>query len=146
MSRTAGTYVQGPGPRYMDVALTPAELKSGAINRRLNVLAYPRLGVTMFVDAPATLAVTPAGSQLAATVLTLTATVTASETGSGTVEGSVEFKNGAASLATVAVAAGSASTTTTLAIGSHTLTAVFTPSATSPYGPNTSAGVARTST
>lgn len=145
MSRTTTTYVQGPGPRYMDVALTPAELQSGAIERRFNVLAYPRLGVTSFVDAPSVLVVTPAGSQPSATTLTMTATVTASEA-VGAVEGTVAFKNGAATLATVPLVNGVATATTTLAIGAHTLTAVFTPAATSQFGSSTSAGVARTAT
>jgi len=71
-----------------------------------------------------TLAASPASPQPSGTNVNLTATVTPS----GAV-GSVQFKDGAANLGpAVSVTAGTATTSTnTLAVGSHNLSAVFTP-------------------
>lgn len=143
MTRTAGTYAQGASLRFMDVGINPVELKSGALVRRFDQRAYPRVGVTSLVDVSAALVVAPAGSQVAATVLTLTATVTPSE--EVVVRGSVAFKDGATTLATVPLTkGGQAVTTTTLAVGAHTLTAEFT--STNNHGSAISAGVVQTAT
>jgi CSLREA domain-containing protein len=63
----------------------------------------------------------PAG---AAQSVTVTATV-APASGTGTPTGTVEFLDGSTPLATVALSGGSASFSTVLAVGTHTLTAVY---------------------
>lgn len=142
MARTTTTYTQGSGQRFMDVLISPDTLKDGTLVQRFNVRKYPHLGQRNTVNTTTALVVTPAGSQPAATVLTLTATVSKSEN-DDTITGTVAFKNGATTLATTSVnSAGVAATTTTLAAGSHTLTAVYSGDDT--YGTSTSAGVART--
>lgn len=58
--------------------------------------------------------------------VTFTATVSIVAPGAGTLSGSVIFRDGAADLATVPLAGGIATfSTTTLAVGNHTITAVF---------------------
>lgn len=70
-----------------------------------------------------TLAVSPSGSAVSGASVGLTATVTPAASGA------VEFFDGSASLGSVTVASGSAQTSTSsLSVGGHTLTAVFTPS------------------
>jgi len=62
--------------------------------------------------------------------VTITAVVTTTPPGSGTPTGTVTFKDGAATIATVALVAGSASTSTSsLSVGPHVLTAVYNGSA-----------------
>ncbi|HEY6423396.1 MAG TPA: Ig-like domain-containing protein [Pseudonocardiaceae bacterium] len=75
------------------------------------------------VTTSTVLGVTPASPAPAGTVETLKATVTPSAA-----VGSVQFVDGTTNIgAAVPVAGGTAQTTTTLASGSHSLTAVFTP-------------------
>ena len=94
--------------------------------------------VTYVVSAPATmtttsLAVTPASPADANTRESLTATVTPSAA-----VGSVTFKDGTTTLGSAAVSGGTASLTTTLAPGSHSLTATFVPTNTAVYTGSTS--------
>ena len=89
-----------------------------------------------------TLAVSPVSTATQGATVTLTATVSSSSA-----PGSVVFKDGASTIATVAMTAGSASTTTSsLSVGSHTLTAEFTSSNQGSYANSTSAGTAYTIT
>ncbi len=82
-----------------------------------------------------TLAATPASPATQGTVQTLTATVSPAAA-----TGSVQFFNGTTAIgAAVPVASGTASTTTTLPVGTNSLTAVFTGGA--GYGNSTSAAV-----
>ncbi len=79
---------------------------------------------TTLTATATTLEVSPGSPSAANTVQTLTATI--SPPG---VAGVVQFKDGSGSIGgPVAVSGNSASTTTTLAPGTHSLTAVFTPS------------------
>ncbi|HLI56714.1 MAG TPA: Ig-like domain-containing protein, partial [Actinomycetota bacterium] len=85
-----------------------------------------------------TLTVSPASPQTQGTTLNLTDTVVPS-TATGTVQ---FFADGSTSLGTAAVSGGVASTTNnTLAAGSHSLTAVFTPGDSTSYMPSTSTAV-----
>ena len=87
------------------------------------------------------LAVSPSGTAAEGSAVSLTATV------SPAASGSVEFFDAATSLGSQPVAAGSASTSSsTLAVGSHQLTAVFTPADPAAYIGSTSAAVAYTIT
>jgi hypothetical protein len=80
------------------------------------------------------LAVTPASPAAAGTQETLTATV--SPVGA---VGSVQFKDGTNNVGgVVAVSSGSASAKTTLPVGTHSLTAVFTPTDPTKFGSSTS--------
>ena len=73
-----------------------------------------------------TLAVSPASPQNLGTAVTLTASVTSTVP----VAGSVNFKDGATTIGTTVVAAGSAAfTTSSLGAGAHSLTAEFVPAA-----------------
>ncbi|WP_159501372.1 HtaA domain-containing protein [Microbacterium sp. 18062] len=82
------------------------------------------------------LSVTPADSATEGDSVTLTATV------SPAADGAVEFFDGSASLGSAAVDAGVATTsTTTLAVGAHSLTAVFSPADAAAYVGSTSAAV-----
>lgn len=143
MPRSASTYTPLTGHHYMDSPINPQTLKSGELQKRFNLRHYPQVGTRYVIDTTTSLAVTPASPQTAATSLTLTATVTASEAADG-LAGSVAFMDGGTQIATVAVTAGSASTTATLAVGTHTLTAVFTGAG--EYGNSTSAAVTHTAT
>jgi hypothetical protein len=93
---------------------------------------------TPIQDTTTVLAVTPAGPVTVGTSVTVKATVSPAAAA-----GSVQFKDGAASLgAPVAVAAGVASlSTTALAAGTHSLTAVFTPGDPTAFKASTSAVV-----
>jgi hypothetical protein len=89
------------------------------------------------ISTTTTLAATPTGTAVAGAPVTLTATVTPAAA-----TGSVQFLDGAASLGTAPVAAGHAAlTTSTLASGTHSLKAVFTPTAPAGATPSTSAAV-----
>ncbi|HJT04912.1 MAG TPA: substrate-binding domain-containing protein [Pseudonocardiaceae bacterium] len=80
-------------------------------------------GATAPTTATVTLAVSPAAPLAARTIETLTATIRPPA-----VAGSVQFKDGPGNVGgPVTVSGGTASTTTTLAPGPHSLTAVFTP-------------------
>ena len=94
-------------------------------------LVYPAAVVTA---TSTTLGVTPASPQNPGTAVTLNATVTPATAGT------VQFKDGATNIgAAVTVTAGAASTTTSsLSVGSHSLTAVFTPSNTTLFSGSTS--------
>ncbi|MDQ7903025.1 Ig-like domain repeat protein [Phytohabitans sp. ZYX-F-186] len=85
-------------------------------------------------DTTTTLAVSPATVESGAEV-TLTATVAPS-----TAEGTVQFRRGASTvIGTAPVASGTATlTTTSLPIGTHSITAVFTPANASAFNPSTS--------
>ena len=82
-----------------------------------------------------TLAVSPASPQVSGTSVTLTATVAPAAAGT------VQFKDGASNVGSpVTVAAGTASTTTsTLTVGTHSLTALFTPTNPTAFAASTSA-------
>ncbi|MFK0158125.1 Ig-like domain repeat protein [Streptomyces sp. NPDC090493] len=82
-----------------------------------------------------TLAATPASPVVAGTSVKLTATVAPN-----TAAGTVQFKDGTQAVGSpVAVSAGTAAlTTSALAAGSHSLTAVFTPSDAAVYAPSAS--------
>ncbi|MGH3873531.1 MAG: Ig-like domain repeat protein [Pseudonocardiaceae bacterium] len=83
-----------------------------------------------------TLSVTPASPAVKNTVQTLTATVTPAAAGS------VQFKDGANPLGNpVTVTNGTATATTTLPVGTHSLTAVFTPTDPVAFTPSASAAV-----
>ena len=72
--------------------------------------------------------------------MTLTATISPSAA-----SGSVTFKDGGTTIATAAVSSGNASTTTSsLAVGAHTLTAEFASSNTANYTNSTSSGLSYT--
>src|SRR5206468_2498471 len=89
-----------------------------------------------------TLTATPAGSAAAGSPVTLTATV--SPAGAA---GSVQFLDHGVALGTAAVSGTSATfSTSTLAAGSHSFTAVFTPTAPTGATPSTSAAVSFTVT
>jgi hypothetical protein len=82
-----------------------------------------------------TLSATPSGSAFQGTTVTLTATLTPS-----TAVGTVEYLNGATSLGSAPVAGGTAHLhTTTLPVGTLTLTAAFTPTTATAFDPSTSA-------
>ncbi|MFB6397929.1 Ig-like domain-containing protein [Polymorphospora lycopeni] len=85
-------------------------------------------------DTTTTLTVTPDGSQPADTPLTLTATVAPNSA-----TGTVRFLDGQTELGTAAVAQGTAAFTATLAVGTHSLKAVFTPADATAYRPSESA-------
>src|SRR5207244_5281932 len=76
--------------------------------------------------------------------LTFTATVTANAPGAGVPGGTVSFKDGATTLATVAVdATGHAAyVTSALTVGSHTITAVY--SGNTNYNTSTSSAITQT--
>lgn len=83
--------------------------------------------------------VSPASPAASGTVETLTATVSPSAAGS------VQFRDGTSPIGTpVTVADGSASMTTTLAPGTHSLTAVFTPADPTAFGGSTSSAMTYT--
>jgi hypothetical protein len=91
-----------------------------------------------------TLAATPASPQVAGTNVTLTATVANTTTPATTPVGSVQFVDGTANLgAPVAVTGAGTATlaTTALAVGTHSLTAVFIPTSTANFTGSTSAAV-----
>jgi LPXTG-motif cell wall-anchored protein len=89
-----------------------------------------------------TLTVTPTSPQTQGTPLTLKATVSPASAA-----GSVQFFDGATSLGTAAVAGGVAQiTNSTLAAGSHSLTATFTPTDSAAFGSSTSAAAPYTIT
>ncbi len=97
--------------------------------------------VFVVAGAPATstvLATSPASPVAQGSPVTLTATVTPA-----TAAGTVQFKDGATNLGNpVTVSNGAASgTTSTLAVGSHPLTAVFTPTDPAVFSPSTSSPV-----
>jgi Bacterial Ig-like domain (group 3) len=89
------------------------------------------------------LVVTPASPKPVGTAVTLTATITPSGAA-----GSVQFKDGATNVgAAVAVSGGTAHTTTSsLTAGTHSLTAVFTPTDSSAFSGSTSSAVSYTIT
>jgi hypothetical protein len=91
---------------------------------------------TPLITATSTaLTMSPASSVIEGTEVALTAAVTPAEAA-----GTVQFKDGTTDIGTpVLVTKGTASgTTSTLAVGSHQLTAVFTPTDPAVYGPSTS--------
>jgi hypothetical protein len=87
-----------------------------------------------------TLTVTPPSPVAAGTVETLTASVSAV-----TAPGSIQFLDGTTAVGgPIAVAAGAAETTTTLAPGTHSITAVFTPTNSVAFTGSTSAAASYT--
>jgi hypothetical protein len=97
-------------------------------------IAYPAIVAT---STTTTLTATPTSPQNAGTSITLNASVSPSAAGT------VQFLDGATSIGSpVTVSGGSASTSTsTLSVGTHSLTAVFTPSNTTLFNGSTSAAV-----
>jgi hypothetical protein len=82
---------------------------------------------TVSADATTTSLAGPTGPGVYGQSLTFTATVAPAAPGTGTATGAVQFKDGTTTLATVAVAADGTATFTTsaLAVGSHSITAVY---------------------
>jgi hypothetical protein len=104
----------------------------------IQVLLAPSSGATTPTITTTTLEVSPSSPPAGTTVETLTATI--SPPG---VIGWVQFQDGTCSIGDpVAVSDDSASTTTTLAPGTHSLTAVFTPTDLTGTRGSTSAAVA----
>jgi hypothetical protein len=96
------------------------------------------------VATTTTLSVSPASPAASGSQETLTATVAAAS-GSAVPAGSVEFMDGSADLASGTVSSsGVATGTANLADGSHSLTAVFTPSDSTAFSSSTSAAVSYT--
>jgi Bacterial Ig-like domain (group 3) len=97
-------------------------------------VVYPALVAT---PTTTTLATVPTSPQNVGTPVALNATV------SPATAGTVQFKDGASNIGSpVAVSGGAASTSTNLlTVGSHTLTAVFTPTNTTLFAGSTSPGV-----
>ncbi|BEP13798.1 Ig-like domain-containing protein [Acidothermaceae bacterium B102] len=94
-------------------------------------------GAAAVVATTTTLTTSPATSAVAGAAVTLSAAVTPAGAA-----GSVQFLNGGVALGTAAVSGTTATlTTTTLAVGMHSLTAVFTPTAPAGATPSTSAAV-----
>jgi hypothetical protein len=93
-------------------------------------VVYPAPALTATTT---TLTASPSSPQLAGTSVTLTATINPSA------GGTVQFKSGATAIGSpVAVSGGTAQvTTTTLAVGADSLSAVFTPSASSAFSGST---------
>ncbi|HSY14348.1 MAG TPA: Ig-like domain-containing protein [Jatrophihabitantaceae bacterium] len=86
------------------------------------------------VSTSTSLGVTPTGPIVVGTSSTLTATITPSNAA-----GSVQFKDGGTAIGSpVAVSSGSAQTTTSLALGAHSLTAVFSPTSSADFSASTS--------
>jgi hypothetical protein len=93
------------------------------------------------VGTSTALAATPASPAAHGATETLTATVTAAS-GSSIPVGSVDFKDGSTDLGSAAVnSSGVATTTATLADGSHSLTAAFTPTDSTAFAASTSTAV-----
>ncbi len=87
-----------------------------------------------------TLSVSPTSPAPTGTTQTLTAQVSPTSA-----DGTVQFQSGSVDVgAAVTVSAGSASTTTVLPVGTHSLTATFTPSAPGQFRPGTSNSVGYT--
>ena len=97
-------------------------------------MVYPAIVAT---PTTTSLATVPTSPQNAGTSVTLNATV------SPATAGTVQFKDGASNIGTpVTVSAGAASTSTSsLTVGSHSLTAVFTPTNTTLFAGSTSTAV-----
>lgn len=143
MSRTSNTYTQGAGTAFMDTTIDPGTLKSGELLKRLDVTAYPKVGVRNLVDTTTAVVVTPTTPQVAATALTFTATVTSTED-VGSVDGTAVFKDGTTTIGTHPVVAGVATHTGTLASGAHSITVVYSGDA--EHNGSTSPAVVHTAT
>jgi hypothetical protein len=101
--------------------------------------------VVAAVGTTTALAVSPASPVITGTSTTLTATVTAAD--SSNAVGSVQFLDGTTNIgAPVAVASGTASTSTTFSIATHSITAKFVPTNTANYTGSTSAAASYTVT
>jgi hypothetical protein len=115
---TAATPASGPGTYAIVAAqdsLSSANYTFAFVNGTLTVTQAPS-GTTLVCSADPSVYAQP---------VTFTATV-ANLSGAGTPSGTVTFMDGTTTLATVALVAGQASyTTTTLARGSHAVTAVY---------------------
>lgn len=123
-------------------SVTPIALATNTPGTPIPVGDFPT-GIAITPASPAgtatstTLGVAPGSPAVAGTVQTLTATLTPS-----TAAGRVQFTDGTTPIgASVTVVGGSASRTITLAVGTHTLTAVFTPTDPVAFSPSTSAAV-----
>ena len=93
------------------------------------------------VSTTTTLNASPTSAAAGANV-TLSATVAAADTAGNDAVGNVEFFNGSASLGVVAVSGGAASlVTTTLPVGTDSITAKFEPTDTTKFSSSTSAAV-----
>jgi ABC-type phosphate transport system substrate-binding protein len=113
----------------------PCDFKSA-----LTQCASGTSGATAPTATTITLHMSPASPLATNAVVTLTATVQSSS-----VAGTVQFKDGASNIGgPVAVSDGTASTTTTLAPGNHSLTAVFTPTDLSDLTASTSPAISAT--
>ncbi len=135
--------VAAGGKASLPVTLVPGSHSLTAVFTPTDTTAFTSsvsLEVTFVINAAATgtmLDMTPASPAAPGTVDRLTATVTP------TVAGSVQFKDGVTTLGDpVDVTGNTASMTTTLGPGSHSLTAVFTPTDTTAFSPSLSPSVA----
>jgi hypothetical protein len=122
------------GTHSLSAVFTPADPTTLAGSTSA-ATSYTVTGAVTPTATHTTLTVTPPSPVAAGTVETFTAAVSAV-----TAPGRVQFLDGATPVGgPVAVAAGAAETTTTLGPGTHSLTAVFTPTDRTAFAPSTSA-------
>jgi hypothetical protein len=126
-SSTAAGYQNVYEIRVYDTGTSGPDTKYASADVLVDAAAHTWtqvFGTAAKVGTSVSLAATRSGAQVSGTATTLTATVSPSATA-----GSVQFYDGAATVgAPVAVASGTAATTLTPTDGSHSYTAVFTPS------------------
>ncbi|MGH3857095.1 MAG: Ig-like domain-containing protein [Pseudonocardiaceae bacterium] len=132
---SASTSTLAAGPHQLNAVFTPTNPKlygpSTSPSVPFTVSGAAATNTTLSASSTATPPVQGSSVVLAATVSPMTAA------------GTVQFRDGATNIGTaVAVTNGTASqTTTTLTVGPHQLTAVFTPTDTNLYGTSTSSAV-----
>ncbi len=122
------------GTNSITAEFTPADATAFNPSTSSSPLSY-EITATPAVDTTTTLTATPAATADVGTPVTFTATVT----GAGAA-GTVQFKDGATNLgAPVTLASGSASlTTSALTVGTHPITAAFTPTSAAAFDPSVS--------
>ena len=145
------TNIGTPAPVSNGIASTPSTLAVGphqltAVFTPTNAMLYsPSTSPSVpFVISGATATSTTLSASSTATPAVVGSTVTlGAAVTPAAAAGTVQFMDGATNIGdAVAVSNGNASqTTTTLAVGSHQLTAVFTPTTATLYGPSTSPAV-----
>lgn len=113
------TALLSPGPHSLTAMFAPFDTAYAGSSS--SAMLYTISGADPTATAT-TLSISPTNGTIQGAVVMITATITPSA------PGSVEFRNGAAAIATVPVTNGSAiMTTTSLPIGGHALSAAFTP-------------------
>ncbi len=117
--------------------LQTADLDDGATRTNSLYWGATRTASSGATSTSTTLSANPSSSAAQGATVTLTATISPSGA-----TGSVTFKDGATTIGTGTVSGGTASTTTSsLSLGAHTLTAVFASSDTNTYANSTSSGL-----